>query len=395
VTVEPSTAHGIRDIVRCDPMSSRFARSLLGRALRPVLVEAGAGLDVAVVRLVQRLGPRRFEEPAARHSRLEAVAERYRATDPERFYAPPPPIEDLRVRRVRALEPVAEIVDLTWTSRWTCHDEAVRARWSQWHENSTAHVRLLRGRGPSPRPVLVCVHGYRAGAFAFEERAFAATWFHRLGLDVALFTLPFHALRAPRARTGAPLFPTGDAARNVEGFGQAIWDLRSLIGWLRAQGAPEVAAMGMSLGGYTVSLLATVEQELAFVCPFIPVADLTDVALEHEALRGQQVPDALVTAGKQAMELVRPLARRPLVPSERILVVAAEGDRITPRAHAEALAAHFGAELVAFPGAHLLQFGRRDAFAAIARRLAALGLVAPPGGARREGTGRAGAGRPR
>src|SRR5439155_26980051 len=105
-------------------------------------------------------------------------------------------------------------------------------------------------------------------------------------------------------------------------------------------------------------------------------ADMTDVVVDHEAMRGTKVPRALIEAGKRSMHLVRPLARKPAIPGERVLVVAAENDRIARRTHAELLANHFGAQLVTFPGAHLLQFGRREGFAAIARFLARRGTIA-------------------
>ena len=89
------------------------------------------------------------------------------------------------------------------------------------------------------------------------------------------------------------------------------------------------------------------------------------------------MPNALVEAGKQAMALVRPLGRPPAIAGDRMMVVAAEGDRITRTSHAKALVAHFGAEMVTFPGAHLLQFGRREAFAAIAKFLARREVISP------------------
>lgn len=42
--------------------------------------------------------------------------------------------------------------------------------------------------------------------------------------------------------------------------------------------------MGMSLGGYSTSLLATVEPRLAFAVPIIPLASVADFALEQGQL---------------------------------------------------------------------------------------------------------------
>jgi pimeloyl-ACP methyl ester carboxylesterase len=353
-------------------------RPLLKKTLSPILVEAGAGFDVAVVRIAQELAkraPTRRQDVAERQAYLEGVGVAYASVDESQFYAAPPAIADLETERVRDIER-GEVLDLTWTSGWTCAREDQRARFNKWRENNTVHARLFRHRDRAA-PTIVCVHGYRAGTFSFEERAFGAQWLFNLGLDVALFTLPFHALRAPASRRATPLFPTADVARTNEAFGQAMWDLRRLVQHVRGRGAPHVGVMGMSLGGYTTALLATVESSLDFAVPYIPVSDLTDVVVEHEALRGTVVPRELVEAGKRSMALVRPLGRKPAIPGDRVLVVGAKGDRITRTSHAEALAQHFGSELTIFPGAHLLQFGRREAFAAIAKFLARRSVISP------------------
>jgi len=353
-------------------------RPLLKKTLSPILVEAGAGFDVAVVRIAQELAkraPTRRQDVAERQAYLEGVGVAYASVDESQFYAAPPAIADLETKRVRDIER-GEVLDLTWTSGWTCAREDQRARFNKWRENNTVHARLFRHRDRAA-PTIVCVHGYRAGTFSFEERAFGAQWLFNLGLDVALFTLPFHALRAPASRRATPLFPTADVARTNEAFGQAMWDLRRLVQHVRGRGAPHVGVMGMSLGGYTTALLATVESSLDFAVPYIPVSDLTDVVVEHEALRGTAVPRELVEAGKRSMALVRPLGRKPAIPGDRVLVVGAKGDRITRTSHAEALAQHFGSELTIFPGAHLLQFGRREAFAAIAKFLARRSVISP------------------
>lgn len=359
-------------------MLARLARQPI---LRDVLARAGGGFDKAVVRVAQELAKRSGKAPQDFHERLaylEEVARAYGAIDPGDYFLAPKAIApgDLHEQRVRELDG-GTVVDLRFASGYEPRLPEQREKYLRWHENRTAHVRHFRHARPAP--TIVCVHGWRGGTFSFEERAFAAPWLFRLGLDVALFTLPFHALRAPAHRKGAPLFPTADVARTNEAMGQAIWELRKLLAWLRARGAPEVGLAGMSLGGYTTSLLATVDPSLSFAVPIIPLSDFTDVVVEHEALRGVAVPKPLIDAGKRALERVRPLSRAPLVPGDRMLVVAAVADGITKSSHAERLAAHFGAEVVRFPGAHLLQFGRREGFAAMARFLAARGVIQPRG----------------
>jgi pimeloyl-ACP methyl ester carboxylesterase len=136
---------------------------------------------------------------------------------------------------------------------------------------------------------------------------------------------------------------------------------------------PSVGVMGMSLGGYTTSLLATVERGLEFAAPIIPLASLADFAREQGRLGHGEEARRQHAALEEANRIVSPFARPSLVPAGRVLIVAAEADRITPPAHAERLARHFAAEIVRFEGGHLLQFGRGDAFRAVGRWLTAMG----------------------
>ncbi len=353
-------------------------RSLVGKTGMGFLKSAASGFDVAIVRFAQQLTRRKAPPDVERLARLAQTARTYERIPPDVFFASPPEPR-IKERWVRGLPDGGEVVDLTWESGWVPHDVAGRESYLQFEENRIAHARLLR-HATTPAPTIVCLHGYRAGVHRFEEIAWRARWLYsRLGLDVALVTLPFHALRAPRGRFN-PVFPSMRTDRTVEGFGQAVWDVRSLIAWLRARGAPRLGLAGMSLGGYTAALLATIEPRLDWVILFIPLADLTDVAVEHEALRGEDIPESVRAAGKAALRIVRPLARAPVVPGERMLVVAAAGDRITKtRTHADRLAAHFGAPLVVFPGGHLLQFGRKAGLRAM-KALIRARIAAPPAG---------------
>ena len=55
-------------------------------------------------------------------------------------------------------------------------------------------------------------------------------------------------------------------------------------------------------------------------------------------------------------------------------MIAGKGDRITPPDHAEALAAHWGVDVLWFEGGHLAQVGRGDALRTVRRALGAHGF---------------------
>jgi len=288
-----------------------------------------------------------------------------------------------RETQVRALPGGGRVVDVSWPSGYTCFGDAVRDRYDAATANARAHARLTLHDDGRAHPAVLLIHGYLGGAHALEARAWPIEWLHRRGFDVALWVLPFHGLRSGGGAARRPLWPSSDPRINVEGFRQAMHDLRALRAWLVARGAPAVGAMGMSLGGYTAALLATVDRDLAFAVPFIPLASIADFARDGGRLVGtedqRRIQHELL---EDSVRVVSPLARAPLVPRDRILVVGGEADRITPLSHARRLAEHFGSELVVFRGGHLLQLGRSDAFRAVGRMLGRAGLIGSPGAPR-------------
>ncbi len=329
---------------------------------------ASAGVDIALVRAMQSfLDPASYciAELLGCLDAIHACGAVYAGVDPERFYAEPPPLGHVLEHAVRAL-PGGRVLDLTWPSGYIAHHPEERGCFARWRENEIVHVRLFAHERAAP--TIVLIHGYRGGPFHIEERVWPVSRLYALGLDVALFTLPFHGLRSPTPWRLSPLFPNNrEIARTNEGLGQAIRDLRGLLAWLRRRGAPRVGVAGMSLGGYVAALLATVDPTPDFLVPFIPLADFADAFVAHQALRNEPVPPELVAAAYRGLALCSPLARRPRINGDRILVMAGEHDRITGLPHAESLAAHFGAPLATFPGAHVLQIGRGRALRTMER----------------------------
>jgi pimeloyl-ACP methyl ester carboxylesterase len=315
--------------------------------------------------------------PEEREAALELLRERVTREswlrDPDAFFPRPAPIV-VRRTPVRALGRHGEVVDLSWASRYEPLDADVADRYLRHEPNATAHARLLLHRD-RPRPVVVLIHGYLGGVHGIEERAWPVSWMFRRGLDVALFVLPFHGLRAPGPWRRPP-FPGSDPRVTIEGFRQAVGDLRGLLDWFEARGASSVGVMGMSLGGYTTALAATVEPRLAFAVPFIPLASIADFALEGGRLVGSEAQRQRQHELLEAVySVVSPLARPVQVAPEGRLVVAGRADRITPMSHAERIARHFEAPLEVFYGGHLLQLGRGRGFRAVGRMLGQLGLL--------------------
>lgn len=340
-----------------------LTRKMLGSAAAAVDLMATA----AVTAHAQRTGQKRERPHPERLRLLERLEARFRDAPLDGFFTDPEPISPGE-RHVRSFGPGGSVVDLSWQSRFTLLDPEVTERYLSARENGVAVARHFRGPSPAGtmRPVAVLVHGYMAGSFVVEERIWPIAKLFRAGFDVVLFTLPFHGARARLGRGAVPEVPGEDPRLNVEGFRQAVLDLRGLVGFLLERGHGRVGLVGMSLGGYSAALTATVEPRLDFLVPLIPLSSLADFAREQGSL--SSVPEE--AAAEHALldsiyRRVSPVARPSLLPPERCLVVAAKADRVTPASHARRLAVHFRAPLQSFYGGHLLQLGRGEAFESV------------------------------
>ncbi len=339
------------------------------------LTRATAAVDRQVLRFMERkmrAGAPRTGELRDARVRLIELAERYGGDAlglPSRFF-PEPAMPEVRE------EKSGGAIDLTFPSTYVPFARSYLDEHERWRENLTMHARL-HSKGPG-RPALVLIHGWGGGAYWLEERAFVVPYWLRHGWDVVLAQLPFHGARAPRlhgeatARSGA-LFPSANLVRTNEGFGQAIHDLRALARWLRARGAPAIAAMGMSLGGYTTALWATIEPLDAAIA-MIPAVSMSELMWRHgEHSPARRKAEKAGVSGDLLDEVFKvhaPTTRPPLVARERLMIVAGRGDRITPPDQARALHAHWGECAIHwFPGGHLAQVGRGDAFRAVRRHL--------------------------
>ena len=357
---------------------------VLKRTKKALIGGVAAAVDQVATRAAYAQSARRRKgnraESLSHEQRVDALgklAQRYTTVSSDNAFFRGPRAIEPRWQQVRTLSGGGRLCDLRWASRYEAFLPEMRERYESKIENREAGARL--SLHAEPRPVAILIHGYMGGQYGVEERMWPVRWLYRIGLDLAVFVLPFHGVRAIRDRAGPPPFPGSDPRLSNEGFRQAMGDLRDLVAWLRERGHPEIGLMGMSLGGYTASLAATLESELAFVTPVIPLTSLADFARAQGRL-GSNEQEASVEHAllDEVHRVVSPLHRKPVVEARRMLIVAAEADRITPLAHARRLAAHFDAPLETWPGGHLLQLGRGEKFRRIGRFLNELGVIRRP-----------------
>ena len=328
---------------------------------------AAVGADSALLATWQAIGAVMSEPPDERVvEEVQAAVDRHRAAgvleDPSLAHYMPPTLEKAQVARLH-VSGLGDVERLSFESEFEDADPAVRDAYLAIAPNRIAQATMLR-HADRPRPALVCVHGLAGGMPALDARLFGSRRLHRgLGIDVVQYLLPMHGLRAA-GRISGEGFLNGHPLTTNAALAQAVWDLRRIIGWLRAQGAPTVGVMGASLGGYTAAALAGLERGLACVVPLIPAVSLVSLLRRDRSPTERLAYDAMGFTDQllgDAFAPHDPLRHSPRVAPEGRLIVAGLADRVCPPEQAEALWAHWKQPAIHwFPGSHLMRHGAID-----------------------------------
>jgi len=228
-------------------------------------------------------------------------------------------------------------------------------------------------RGDEKAPWLVNVHGLSMGMPWLDLKLLQAGMLHReLGLNLVFPVLPFHGPRG-LGRISGRGYLTGNVMDTIHAQSQAIWDIRRIIGWLWAQGAERIGVHGVSLGGYTAALIASLEQGLRCAVAGIPAANPAWLIWWHAS---QQARRDSVAAGltedmvERALRVVSPLAMDPQVPGAHRYIYGGLADRFVPPVVVEQLWEHWGQPAICwYPGAHLSILWHDDAIRFLRRGL--------------------------
>jgi hypothetical protein len=298
---------------------------------------------------------------------------------PDRYHVDPPAPTGTMVTRQRALNVAYE--HLTFPSGYEPHPgEPGRERWLSYEANRTAHAWVLRHRQPG-RPWLVCIHGWGMGSPLMDLRAFRARRLrNELGLNVVVPVLPLHGPRQqPDAHAGDG-FMSIDLIDAVHGFAQAARDVRSVIRWIRHHDpTAKVGMYGLSLGGYTAALTASLEDDLACVIAGIPAVDLVDLYRRHSPTSVRRRATGCGALGPKATAVhgvVSPLVLEPKPPRERRYLFAGTGDRMSTAGQARRLWEHWERPRMAwYPGGHVGFFWASDVSRFVEDALSEAGLA--------------------
>jgi pimeloyl-ACP methyl ester carboxylesterase len=279
--------------------------------------------------------------------------------DPGAYHQDPPPLERCTLSdeatwsgaRRRRYE------RLSFESGWEPHEgEPGRERWLAHPSNGVAHAYLLEHA--EPRPWLVCVHGFGMGSPLVNLSGFAVRRLHdELGLNLAFPVLPLHGPRGVGRFSGGEVL-NPDYMRMVHLFGQAAWDVRRLVGFLRERGAERIGIYGISLGAYVSALVASLQDGLECVIAGIPAVDFANLARDNEPWIMRRYDDEFELDWqviRQISHPVSPLALSPRVPRERRFIYAGIADRVVRPDQPRALWRHWAEpEIHWFSGGHVL-----------------------------------------
>jgi hypothetical protein len=302
-------------------------------------------------------------------ARIEAFCEQYARRDlidnPALFFRPTPMPESFRVKTLGRLKGGRRL-RVTFPSTYTTHDTTYQEKYSAFRRNQMNRVHLFQHDTPH-RPTAICIHAWGGGNLVLEERIFAARTLYKMGLNVALMTMPLHGARTPKSTLlPGQLFPSRDLRRSNEAFCQAVADLRVLRQWLgTAQASGPVGYIGISLGGYTAALMASLESDAAFIIPIVAPCSFGDLMWHHGS--NQRSRHEIEERGVSLWDIRRifalhcPLLYPLKVPKENVLILWGEGDRVVSSLQQWVLWEHWGQpQIESFAGGHVMHFGRRQ-----------------------------------
>lgn len=365
------------------PGADATARGLPRRAdltwQQRLIVDSSAVADLALRTSIASLisatmlptvvGALRRSRSRTEEEHLRFYADLASAKDPQLSF--PAPAAPPRVSS-RPANPVAEWIahgnvrSIRFDSSFQAVNPALREQCGSYQRNNVVHAQHWR-HDDGPRPTLCVIHGFMGSAYLFNGLFFSLPWFHRSGYDVMLYTLPFHGRRAEKYSpySGYGYFANGFAGF-AEAMAQAVHDFRSLIDYLEHTGVDRIALTGMSLGGYTSALIASVDDRIQAVIPNVPVVTPDRTVDEwFPANKVVALRDMIVGTDRDLSDAATmyssPLNYRPLPAKDRRLIIAGLGDRLAPPEQAEILWRHWDhCAFHWFPGNHVLHVSQPD-----------------------------------
>lgn len=335
-----------------------------------LMVDATAGVDLVLrtgvaaavlgLAMPMSLNPKRLLEDNKDRRFYKGMAE---GADPTHFFQAPPGgvrVEELSPGPMAFKPEDGTCHLLRFDSPFETVNPRLRERYRKHTRNNTAWAQYWRHDG-GPRPTIVVIHGFVADPYWVNSRFLALPWFYKQGYDILLYTLPHHGRRAAALApfSGHGYFSGGVSHIN-ESIAHSIFDLRIFIDYLRRQGVDKIGMTGISLGGYTTALAASVIDDIEFAIPNVPVVSIVDLIFQWFPAgplvkAGLRLTNISVGDARHALAVHCPLTYKPKIPKERLMIIGGAGDRLAPPKHTRLLWDHWDrCRLHWFPGNHVI-----------------------------------------
>ena len=221
--------------------------------------------------------------------------------------------------------------------------------------NNTVHAEFYRSKRDGRRPAVIVLH-ILGGDFPLS-RLFCNRLAQQ-GVSALFVKMPFYGPRrgADSKRRMVSLNPD----ETVEGMTQAVLDIRRSVAWLAARDdvdAGRIGIFGISLGGITGGLAASIEPQIGHVCLLLAGGDLGQVALDSPQLRKVrgELPKDFVDKETliKTLAVIDPVTYASRAKGKRILMLNALHDEVIPKACTLALWKGFGEpEIAWYSGGH-------------------------------------------
>jgi pimeloyl-ACP methyl ester carboxylesterase len=230
----------------------------------------------------------------------------------------------------------------------------IAATWG--HSSNIGELESIwRLRGATPRPLLILVGGWNRSRHVTPARVWPLASLDREGFDVAIPCLPWES----RTGAGTRSFPSNDPCMNIVTASTFVNGLVQLVARARAQGHPSITVFATSLGAYLAALVATLPgaagvDRFVFEKPLGRLSDLIRWHARGEPTWCHHVADRL----QRVYRSVDPLEREPTAAPERVTVIGAKFDQVTPLHAAQSVADHFHVPLRPIEASHLFDPGR-------------------------------------
>lgn len=279
--------------------------------------------------------------------------------DPKSFFSLPEKIPQKIEKTQRPyFDGVREVI--SWQSGYKAKNPLLRYKYDSYIANRTAYLLRWTHQNHGAKTV-VCLHGFMLGEPNQAEKMFKIKKLYEMGLDVALFIAPFHWKRAPGGPRSANMAIQPDnVAMTCEFFGQTIYDLFSAHLILKNLGAGKTGLIGASMGGYNAALFSCLADVHSFAAMMVPVINFSRPMGPDSISMPYNVDKSMSDRINKVWQLHSPLNFEPIIPKDKILIIASKGDGLCLFEYVEQLCKKWdGIRHCFMTGGHWLIFNPR------------------------------------